>query len=500
VPVQVVTIPRGVVKSGLARLRLAASIARGTPVSTRSLEHLVDQARTSVRKTGTVAGSVDMLGGRAADEDTRRWVAERGFRRQAVKAANTTSYYAELFREHHLDPSNLRFDDISSVPITSKQALRDQSDAFVCAGSRPYLNALTTGTTGVPACILYSRRELDVFSCMSALHALASGGMRPNDIVAISISLRAALATMVAAGAIARVGASAYFAGQIEPATALELLARKRRLPGKVERTSVLLCYASYLGKLVEEGKALGYRSQDFGLRSITVGGEVVTQGLLARAQALFGEVAFIQGYATNELDPLSGFLCSEDHLHFQPSAGLVELEGLNGDGQPAPGDPGRIIATPFGPYRETTLLLRYDTQDIALALPDSPSCERAHLPGISKPVGRLPFSVQHEDGWTFQRQVLEAVEPFEQVPLPTRFGFWGVPGGVCVELVTRTNGRSVRDAIASALEAQGVPLRELQLVDDPGLLQRPLPVRADLREVSFDQAGLHASLPRGTA
>jgi phenylacetate-coenzyme A ligase PaaK-like adenylate-forming protein len=488
------------VKTGFARLRLAASIARGTPVSTRSLERLVDQARTSVRKTGAVASSADFLGGSAPDEDTRRWVVERGFRRQAVKAATETSYYAELFRQCELDPASLGFDDIADVPITSKQALRDQSDAFVCAGSRPYLNALTTGTTGVPACIPYSRRELDVFSCMSALHALASGAMRPDDIVAISISLRAALATSVAAGTIARVGASAYFTGQIEPATALELLTRKRRLPGKVERASVLLCYASYLGRLTEEGRALGYGPRDFGLRSITVGGEVVTEGLLERARELFGEVAFVQGYATNELDPLSGFLCSENHLHFQPSAGLIELERLDGGGSPAPGEPGRIIATPFGPYRETTLLLRYDTQDIALALPQAPSCERAHLPGISRPVGRLPLSVKHDEGWTFQRQVQEAVEPLREVPLPTRFGFWSVPGGVCVELVTRTDGRSARDAIASALEAQGVPLRELQLVDDPSLLKRPLPVRADLREVSFVQAGQHASLAMGAA
>jgi phenylacetate-coenzyme A ligase PaaK-like adenylate-forming protein len=487
-----------VVRTGLARFRLAASIAFGTPVSTRSLERLVDAARERVSKGGTVAGSAGLLGASATDQDTRRWVTERGFRRQAVKAARETSYYEQLFRELGIDPSGLAFDEIASVPITSKQALRERPDAFVCRGSRPYLHALTTGTTGVPACISYSRREIDSFSCMSALHALASGDIRPDDIVAISISLRAALASAIAAGTCARVGASAYFTGQIEPASALELLSRRRDLPGKVERTSVMLCYASYLGTLVEHGNALGYGPHDFGLRSIRLGGEIVTEGLLKRARALFGEVEFVQGYATNELDPLSGTLCSEGHLHFQPSAGLLELESLEGDGPPGAGEPGTIIATPFGPYRETTLLLRYDTQDVAHALPGSLTCELAHLPGITRPVGRLPLSVKHDDGWTFQRQVLEAVEHFEDVPLPTRFGFWAASGGVAVELRTRTATPSFKDAIASALEEQGVPLRELQLVDDPALLQHPLPVRADLREVSFEQSAPRSSVVAG--
>jgi hypothetical protein len=256
-----------------------------------------------------------------------------------------------------------------------------------------------------------------------------------------------------------------------------------------------MLCYASYLGELVEHGNALGYGPRDFGLRSIRVGGEIVTEGLLERARALFGDVEFVQGYATNELDPLSGMPCSEGHLHFQPAGGLLELESLERDGPPAPGEPGTIVATPFGPYRETTLLLRYDTQDVAYALHESPGCELAHLPGITRPVGRLPLSVKHDGGWTFQRQVLEAVERFGEVPLPTRFGFWGEAGGVAVELCTRADTPSLKDAIATALEEQGVPLRELRLVDDPALVQRPLPVRADLREVSFKQSAHQSSL-----
>jgi hypothetical protein len=166
----------------------------------------------------------------------------------------------------------------------------------------------------------------------------------------------------------------------------------------------------------------------------------------------------------------------------------LVEVMSLDG-GEPAePGDPGTIVATPFGPFRETTLLLRYDTQDVARALPEDLTCSLRDLPGISKPLGRLPLSVQHDGGWTFQREVLEALEASDVVPLPTRYGFRRAPGGVAVEVFTRSQDQPAKDAIAVSLEKHGVPLRELKLVDDPGLLRHPLPVRGDLREITFEQ------------
>jgi hypothetical protein len=74
-------------------------------------------------------------------------------------------------------------------------------------------------------------------------------------------------------------------------------------------------------------------------------------------------------------------------------------------------------------------------------------------------------------------------------VPLPARCGFWAVPGGVAVEALVRpgrADGAAVRRTVGAQLEAQGVPLRELHLVEDRARLRRPLPLRGDLREASF--------------
>jgi phenylacetate-CoA ligase len=82
---------------------------------------------------------------------------------------------------------------------------------------------------------------------------------------------------------------------------------------------------------------------------------------------------------------------------------------------------------------------------------------------------------------------VLEALEGADGVPLPARYGFWAVPGGVAVEAVARRSAEPrVRRAIETRLEERGVPVRERNLVGHRGELQRPVPLRCDLKETAF--------------
>src|ERR1051326_2080798 len=180
------------------------------------------------------------------------------------------------------------------------------------------------------------------------------------------------------------------------------------------------------------------YGPGDFGLQHVFVGGEVVTAGLKQRAERLFGTVTFAQGYAMTETIPFGGRGCSQGHLHYEPSQGLLELVDPETTRPAAAGEPGAIVVTPLPPYREPPLLLRYDTEDMA-CMPSKPlSCELRNLVATSDLLGKRRLSVRHADGWTFPRDVLEALECVEEVPLPARCGFWAVPGGVAVEVVTR--------------------------------------------------------------
>jgi phenylacetate-coenzyme A ligase PaaK-like adenylate-forming protein len=475
-------------ETAVAQLRFAGSLAFGWRFSLWSLETLV----TSLRATRDEFGAIDAEGftavnGPVLDTETRQEMQLRRFRAQAGRAKET-AYYARCFTELGCDPTRLTYADIARIPLTPKAAVREQPDAFVRRGSQPYLRATTTGTTGKPTSICFSEHELRSYFALGAMPLLLHGVIQADDIVQISTSGRGTLGNLCLAGACAHIGALVTMAGVLEPVETLERLTARHQLPGKKAQVSVLYTYASYLGELVEWGQRLGYRPADFGLTQVIVGGELVTVGLRTRAQALFGPVRFVEGYNMTELWPCGGLLCEQGHLHFDPAQGLIEIVNLDNAHPAAPGEAGAIVGTPFPPYRETTLLLRYNTEDIVQPLAEPPTCHLRHLPATSNLLGKQRFAVRHDLGWTFPRPVLEALEGLAAVPLPAHCGFWAVPCGVAVEVVVRQNSAAVRRCVGAALEAHGVPVRELHLVETPTALQRPLPLRCDLRESGFAQ------------
>jgi len=461
----------------LAQVRFAFSLATGRPFHLRSLDRLIDAIQETRREFGALgAEGAALMTGPALDDETRAEVQLHRFREQAARAARETPYYRRLFAGTDLDPARLDAAQIARLPITRKEALREEADAFVCRSERPVLRAMTTGTTGRPASVHFSAAELQTAVALSTIGFLLSGEVTPEDIVQISTSSRATLGNLGLAGACLRIGAQAYLTGIVEPAQALALLTERRGLAGAKPRTSVLSTYPSYLGALVEEGRRLGRRPADFGLERIFVGGEIVTEGLKERATRLFGPVQFCETYAMTETIPCGGSRCAEGHLHFEPAHGLIEV--LDETGAPAPpGAPGTIVATPFPPFRRTTVLLRYDTEDLVRPVAGPLTCNLRTLPATGNLLGKRRLAVRHADGWTAPRDVLEALEGVEAVPLPARCGFRAVPGGVAIDVMTREDTADARRTIGLRLEERGVPLRALSLVQDARLLRDALPL-----------------------
>jgi acyl-CoA synthetase (AMP-forming)/AMP-acid ligase II len=398
-----------------------------------------------------------------------------------------------------LDPVRLRFEDIALIPLTSKEALREGPDAFVRRTATPCFRTTTTGTTGKPTSVCFSAYEMQTYVALGVITHLLTGNIDSSDIVQISTSSRATLGNTCFAGACARIGALVFLSGLVEPAHTLSLLAGKHHLPGKKPQVSYLNTYPSYLGELVERGLRRGYRSPDFGLERIGVGGELVSEGLKVRARRLFGSVEFDEGYGMTETWPLHGQRCSEGHLHFEPLSGLVEVIDPETKTPTPPGEAGTIVATPLSPYRDTTILLRYDTQDAVRPIVGPLACDLPNQQATTPLLGKLRLAVRHEDGWTLPRDVLEALEADDNVPLPARYGFWAAPKGAAVEVVARETGPSVRRTIETRLEERGVPVRELRVVRDRSELRHPMPLRCDPKETSFGMPS-GATRPLGLA
>ena len=478
------------IESVPAQLRYVCSLAFGTRLHTRSLDRLVTALVDAREEFGAVGrDAAEALRGPVLDDTARREVQIRRFRKQAELAARTP-YYGRVFAELGIEPRKLRWADLEALPPTPKEMLKADPDAFVPAGARPAFRALTTGTTGIPTTVYFSRAEFEATVVLGAISVLLARQVEPGDVVQLSVSSRALFPVMLAAQIAARVGAVVYQAGFVDPGHALALLAEKRSLPGHRPRANVLSTTPSYFGSLVERGAELGYRPRDFGVERIVLGGEIATQGLRDRATRVFGEVEYVEPYAATEIFGTGALTCLSGHLHFPVPPGLVEVVSLDGRREAEPGEPGTLVVTPFAPYRTTTVVLRYDTADVVRVPAEPPTCELSTIPATSHVLGKLARSIPHSGGWTFQRDVAEALETLEEVPLPARFGMRADRAdGVAVEVVAREDDARTRRRVAAALE-RSVPLRGLRVVTDPASLEDPVLLRTDLREHSFSDFG----------
>ncbi|MDQ4097870.1 MAG: AMP-binding protein [Actinomycetota bacterium] len=481
-------------ETAVANLRFALSMGLGRPFHQPSLDKIYRAVRQTQEEFGSLGVEMsEVLSGPSLDDETRRFLQTRRFRKQATRGARETEYYAEVFGQLGIDPAKIDFEDIATIPLTTKDAVRDNPEAFIRRTAKFGSRSTTTGTTGWPTSIYFSHDEMRTMAALSSLSSLSRGLIAADDLVQINISTRATIGVRGVAAACDGIGAGLYICGLVSPEHTLKLLAERHRLPGKKERVSVMSTYPSYLGLLVETGRRLGYGPADFGLETILAGGEVLTAGLERRAKEFFGDPEIISNYGMTELAPLAGNHCEQGHLHFEVSMGLIEVASLEEPSQLAvDGEVGTIVATPFPPFRESTILLRYNTEDVVRHISGPLTCELRNLPATSGLLGKQRLSVRHDDGWTFLRDVVEALEEVDDVPLPARYGYWAVPGGVSVEVMVESNTADARRRIDDALHKRGVPVRGLRLVENYTDLEKPLRLRADMREGSF----AHVPLP----
>lgn len=476
--------------TAIAQLRVALSIATGRRLHIGALDRLLDGMLATNLEFGSIgAGGAQALGGPPLDDAVRRQVALRRFRTQARRAATRTRYYEDLFAASGIDPATMGWEDIERLPPTGRDALRHDPDAFVCAGAEPVMRAVTTGTTGPPTGVCFSAYELAAITGATMNHVLLRDLIRPDDIVAMCISSRALLPMVTISRTCFRIGAVVQVIGLVEPALALAQLAERRSIAGRRRQITVLDVYPSYLGELIEHGLRLGYRPDDFGLERVLVGGEIVTAGLLARAERLFGPIAVTENYASTEMVPCGGTPCTRGHLHFESSVGLHEVLALDRTGAAADGEPGSLVATPFPPYRETTLLVRYDTEDVVAPLSGPLDCELRNIPATTQVLGKRRLAVRHDGGRVFQRGILEALEGCPAVPLPARYSCRAAGAGVALDVVVRDADAGTERAVRDGLAAYGVPVRKLTLLTDPARLTMAAPLRCDLREGAFTPA-----------
>jgi phenylacetate-CoA ligase len=250
-------------------------------------------------------------------------------------------------------------------------------------------------------------------------------------------------------------------------------------------KATLLATTPSYLAELESTARRRGMGPDDFRLRRIDVGGEVLSPSLTAACRETFGAPDVFDLFGMTEAVPVSGRTCSHGHLHLDLNMGLVEHLDLE-TGEPAkPGALATIVITPYYPYRECMPLFRYDTRDVVRLLDEPLTCEVAGLPGTGPIVGKADNLVRlGPNDIVTPRQVVDAIEALPTRPWPARYRMAAHNGRIRLTMPkSAINGFGEAEAVTHFAD-HGLDVDLAFVGDDEA--RSLCPLRSDLHETTF--------------
>ena len=294
--------------------------------------------------------------------------------KKTLQRAQLSPFYNKRFQEigfsvdriHHLE-------DIQQLPFTTKQDLRD-SYPFQLATSNPKGEGVrihsSSGTTGNPTLVVYSKKDLDNWANLVA-RCLYMVGIRNTDVFQNSSGYG-----MFTGGLGFQYGAEKLGALTVPAAAGNS----KRQIKFITDfGTTALHAIPSYAVRLAEVFKEEGLDPIQSTLRTLVIGAEPHTDKQRKIIENLLGVKAY-NSYGMTEMNgPGVAFECKEQNgMHLWEDSYLVEI--IHPDtGEVLPvGEIGELVLTTLN--REMMPLIRYRTRDLTRVLPYACPCGRTHL------------------------------------------------------------------------------------------------------------------------
>jgi len=283
-------------------------------------------------------------------------------------------FYKNLFDSHHIKPEDIQsVQDLYKIPFTKKETLRDNYPFGLFTMPRTAVSRLhcSSGTTGKPIVVGYTRQDLDLFAEVVA-RSLSAAGCRPGML------LQNAYGYGLFTG-----GLGLHYGAEKLGMTVLPISGggtEKQLMLMRDFQSDVICCTPSYAITLAEEIRKRNIDPADLNLRYAVLGAEPWTesirteaeQGLNVTATNIYGLSEIIgPGVSQEDYEEKgTGSYIWEDH--FYPE--IVDKD----TGAPLPyGQQGVLVFTTL--TKEAMPLLRYWTNDITSIYYDK-SAKRTHI------------------------------------------------------------------------------------------------------------------------
>jgi len=286
------------------------------------------------------------------------------------RAYDNVPLFRERLEARGLTPASIeRLEDIAKLPFTVKADLRDTYPFGLFAspmGDVVRLHA-SSGTTGKPIVVAYTREDVEVWSEVMA-RTFAACGLHRADV------LQNAFGYGLFTG-----GLGAHYGAETLGATVIPISGGNTDRQIMVMRdfgVTALCATPSYFLHVIERAGELGVDMKALPLRVGVFGAEPWSDAMRVRIQADAGIKAFdIYGLSeiigpgvASECSAQDGLHVFEDH--FYPE--IIDPE----TGEPLPdGSEGELVLTTLS--KKAMPMIRYRTRDITSILPERCSCGR---------------------------------------------------------------------------------------------------------------------------
>lgn len=279
-------------------------------------------------------------------------------------------FYRNKFQEMGIIPEQIKsIKDLSKLPFTEKQDLRDSYpfNLFAVPMSEIVRVHASSGTTGKPTVVGYTRKDMSIFTEVVARSMIAAGARR-NDFV------QNAYGYGLFTG-----GLGLHYGSEKIGATVIPISGgnTKRQLQLMHDFQSSVLCctpsYALYMAEAIEESEI---PREELNLRVGIFGAEPWTENmrkeieykLRIKAIDIYGLSEIIGPGVSCECEEQKGMHINEDH--FIPE--IIDPKTLKAVG---PGEVGELVFTTI--TKEGLPLLRYRTRDLTRLNYDKCACGR---------------------------------------------------------------------------------------------------------------------------
>ncbi len=285
-----------------------------------------------------------------------------------VRQAAEVPFYRDLFRSAGIAPADIQsVRDIEKIPFTTKKDLqKGYPFGFLAVPMKKVVRIHTTsGTTGKPTVVGYTRRDLDNWSELIARN-LTMVGLTDDDIFQNAVNYG-----LFTGGLGFHYGAEKIGMTVIPSATG-----NTRRQIEMIDDFGVtaLHCTPSYAMHIAEVAAKEGTTLPS--LKTGMFGAEPWSDNMRKILEEKLGVTAY-DSYGMSEMyGPGAAFECQErDGLHIWHDMYYVEIIDPDTGEVLGPGELGELVVTPL--VKEAMPLLRYRTGDITMLMEDECPCGR---------------------------------------------------------------------------------------------------------------------------